>query len=374
MTVVLKTPAALAALLVAAWILGTGPAPVRAETEHGHAGEGQTAGGHEEGGAALRLEPLKAQGVRVAPVTPRPLGETLRAVAEIRFNEKRRVVLSARSGGWAEKVTVFANQQVKKHQLLASIYSPEFLSAQQEFLLILKRAQRRDDAQNRGLLEDARQRLRILGLTDREIDRLARSGKTYPFQHIHSPIRGTVVKHRLNTGDTVEPGQVLYVIADLRTVWAELALTEAQLGRVRPGQPVSLTVKAYPGMRFEGKVLSLGAGMDEATRTVKARALIRNPDRLLKPGMFAEAEITVASGEPVLAVPAAAVTLFKGQPSVFKLEGEELHPQAVQTGATRGGWTEITAGLAAGERIAVEGVFLLKSLLLKSEMGEGHAH
>ncbi len=331
---------------------------------------------HEED-VELKLDVLRSQGVATGKVERRRLRDTVRAAAEVRFNEKRRVVLTARSGGWAEKVTVFANQHVKKNQLLAEIYSPEFLSAQNEYLLILDRTKRGDGAvaqENRSLLGDAKQRLRILGLTNKEIGRLAQTRKTYPFQHVHSPIRGSVIQHKLNAGGTIEPGQVLYVIASLHTVWSEIAVTEADLNKVRPGQAVMLTVKAYPDRRFTGKILSLGADMDEATRTVKARALIKNPGRLLRPGMFAETEIQVGGGQPVLAVPQSAVVLMKGAHTVFKAASDELHPQPVETGVTRSGWTEIKAGLTEGDEIAVKGLFLLKSMMLKSEFGEGGHH
>ncbi|HDH03492.1 MAG TPA: efflux RND transporter periplasmic adaptor subunit [Actinobacteria bacterium] len=354
------------ALLVFTIIL-LSAAPVFAEKESDREGEA-----HDQG-VELNLDALRPHGVTIGKVERRQLRNTLRATAEVRFNETRRVVLAARSGGWAEKVTVFANQRVKKNQLLAEIYSPEFLSVQNEYLLILDRAGRGNGTapENRSLLDDGKQRLRILGLTDEEIARLAKTRKTYPFQHVHSPINGAVIQHKLNTGDTIEPGQMLYVIAGLRTVWAEIAITEADLATVRGDQPVTLSVKAYPDDRFTGRILSLGADMDEATRTVKARALIENPRRLLRPGMFAEAEIQVGGGQPLLAVPRAAVVLIKGVQTVFRVASDELHPQPVKIGVTRSGWTEIKTGVTEGDEIAVKGLFMLKAMMLKSEFGEG---
>lgn len=334
-------------------------------------------GEHKEG-AELRLEPLRARGVVTGKVQRKPLNEALRATAEIVYNETRRSVVTARSSGVTEKVTVFAHQRVRKNQLLAEIYSPEFLSAQQEYLLIHNRAQREAAAQglqdNRALLADAEQRLRILGLTDGEIRQLATTTKPFQYLHIHSPIAGTVIEHKINAGDAVQTGQTLYIISDLSTVWARIALPERSLSQVQPGQPVSLAVKAYPERRFTGKILSIGADMDETTRTLKARALIQNPGDILKPGMFAETEITTDGKESMLAVPTTALIQLKGQTTVFKVEGDELHPQPVETGNTHGDWTHIRTGLAAGEEVVVQGAFLVKSLLLKSEMGEGHAH
>ena len=329
---------------------------------------------HDEAeGVELKLDVLTKQGVVVEDVERKSIGETVSATAEIAFNEQNRAVVTARAGGWAEQVVVFANQPVKKEELLAEINSPDFLSAQHEYLLIRERVAR-TDGQDRELLAAAEQRLKVLGLTDDEIVKLAETGTPYALQHIHSPIAGTVIEHKLAAGDTIEPGQMLYVIAALDTVWAHIDLTEATLGKVRAGQPVTLTVEAYPGRRFSGKLLSLGAAVSEGTRTVRARALITNTGGLLKPGMFARAEIRTSAGTAQLAVPDEAVVLLKGEPTVFKVEGDELHPQRIEVGERRGGVTVIRSGVQAGDRIAVKGTYLLKSLLLKSEMGEGHGH
>ena len=323
----------------------------------------------EEEAVELKLSELVTKGVVTEKVERRLIHNTLQSTSEIGFNENHRVVIAARTAGWTEKVAVFANQAVRKNQLLAEIYSPEFLSAQQEYLLIHARAQR-PASEDKTLLTDAEQRLRILGLTDKKIRRLAATGKPYSFLPVHSPISGTIVSHKLNTGDTVKRGQALYVIANLSSLWANIALTESQLSQIKPQQKVSLIVKAYPKHRFNGKILSVGAKMDEATRTVKARALIYNPDRLLKAGMFADAQIETGAGEPILAVPNSAITQLQGQTNVFKVNGKELYAQPVETGITRGGMTEVKVGLVSGDIVATKGVFLLKSLLLKSQIGD----
>ena len=327
-------------------------------------------GGHdedEEGGVKLSAESIRAQGVVIIKLRPAPLGETLRASAEIHFNESRRVVLSARTSGWVEQVKVFANQHVKKNQMLATVYSPEFLSAQQEYLLILDRSKRSDQQEEQSLLDDARQRLRLLGLTKPEIDKLEQTRKPWRYQHIHSPIAGIVVTHKLNTGDTVQPGKVLYVIASLKTVWAELALSETQLGKVRPRQLVDLTVKAWPNRHFRGRVLSIGARVDETTRTVKVRTLIHNRGRRLKPGMFAEAFITVGRGKPVLSLPKSAVLRSPDGDWVVFVEEEPGHfkPEEVKVLQTVGNKVAIK-GLKAGARVVTKGAFFIQSELAKS--------
>ncbi len=353
-----------------------------------HAGEAGEAHGEEHGnedadghgdehggeGAGLDVASLRERGVVTARVEMRQLSDTLRVPAEVRFNERQRAVVTTRTEGWIERIAVFANQPVKRDMLLAEIYSPQFLSAQQEYLLIARRVETDPSGDATRLLKDAAQRLRILGLTNAEIRKLKKTGKTIPNLHVHSPIDGVVVSHNVSVGDTVQVGQPLFVVADLSSVWADLSLNETQLSQVTPGASVVLVTQAYPKRRFAGKLLSLGAAVDETTRTVAARAMVQNPEGLLKPGMFAQAEIAVGSREEVLAVPATAVLQLEGKPTVFKVEDGKFHPEVIEVGPRHGDFVEVKAGLAVGDEIAVEGAFMLKSLMLKSQMGEGHAH
>lgn len=352
------------------------PSPLlAAPSGHGndkqHKETGKNKQGHRDKETSVRLKPesLKAQGIVVKVLRSKPVREALRTTAEIRYNERRRVALTARASGWAEEVAVFANQRVKKGTLLAKIYSAEFLSAQHEYLLILDRARRAgaSDADAQSLLSDARQRLTILGLSSKELDALATSRTPFKYQHVHSPISGIVVQHKLATGGTVTPGQLLYVVASLRTVWAEIALTETQLGKVRPRQKVSLTVKAYPGRRFRGKVLSIGSEVDEVTRTIKARALIQNSRSLLKPGMFADADVTVGRGRPVLSLPANAVLRSPDGDWMVFVEEKPGQFKPVEIKVVRSvGRQTIIKGIKPGTRIVTRGAFFVQSELAKS--------
>lgn len=322
---------------------------------------------------ALAVAALQKQGVALAQVRARKLADVVEAVAELAFNEQRRAIVTARAAGWTEKVTAYAGTFVKAGAPLAEINSPEYQSAQYEYLLIRRRADSgREDAQ--ALLAAATQKLRLLGMPADEIADLARRDAPFPLQHIHSPIAGTVIEHKLAAGDAVQPGQTLYTIAALDTLWANIALTETQLGKVRAGQAVEFRVEAYPNERFMGRILSIGGVVQEESRTVSARASVSNRGAKLKPGMFARARIEAAGSRSALAVPADAVTLLQGKTAVFKREGNELHPQTVELGDTRNGWREVLGGLKAGDEIAVKGVYLLKSLVLKSQMGEGDGH
>lgn len=338
--------------------------------------DGHGAAEKKEEGIELSPERQRAQGVVTSALERKPVSETLRAAAEIGFNERSRVVISARAGGRAEKVSVFANQRVRADELLAEIYSPEFLSVQQEYLLIRDRAKRggAPSPETPSLLTAAEQRLRLFGVTENEIEELARTGKAYPFLHVHSPINGTVIEHKLSAGDTVESGKALYVIADLNSVWADIALTETQLSRVKPGQPVTVTTKTYPDRRFTGELLSLGAHMDEATRTVKARALIRNPGERLKPGMFAEAEIAIGGGEPTLALPEEAVLRNPDGDWVVFIEEEPGRFKPKEVKVLRGvGNLLVIEGVKAGARVVTKGAFFVQSEIAKGGF-DTHGH
>lgn len=332
---------------------------------------GAKSGGEQASGAGLDVAALQKQGVALAKVQMRKLNETVEASAEFAFNEQRRAVVTARAAGWAQKVTVYAGANVKAGALLAEIYSPEFQSAQYEYLLIRKRADGgRSDAQ--ALLAAATQKLKLLGVQDSEIAELAARDTPFPLQHIHSPIAGTVIEHKLSAGDAVQPGQTLYTVAALDTLWANIALAEGQLGKVRRGQSVSFEVDAYPNERFSGRILSIGGVVQEESRTVAARASVQNRGGKLKPGMFVRARIQAAATRDALAVPDAAVVLMQGKSTVFKREGAKLRAEAVEVGDVRNGWREVVGGLKAGDEIAIKNVYLLKSLILKSQMGEGH--
>jgi len=165
---------------------------------------------------------------------------------------------------------------------------------------------------------------------------------------------------------------VLFEVSDISRLWVD-----AQL---RPEQAVKVTVGTRAQVRvhgerwLDGKVVQLHQRVDEGTRTKAVRIEVNNEAGQLSPGDYADVLIETADSEARVAVPQESVLLMQGSPTVFKVEGDELHPQPVETGMTRAGWTEIKAGLAEGDEIVVKGAFLLKSLALKSQMGEGDGH
>jgi len=186
-----------------------------------------------------------------------------------------------------------------------------------------------------------------------------------------SPLAGTILQDNFITGELIEPGRVLFDISDESVLWVEARTRPSSLSGIKVGSPARVSVNGKDW--FDGTVVQLHHRLSETTRTQGVRIAVENPADHLHPGQFAEAEITSGFGEPSLAVPTESITLLKGEPTVFKLEeGNEFHPQIVETGPVTGEWTIILAGLEPGDQIAAKGVFHLKSLLLKSSIGDSH--
>ncbi len=188
---------------------------------------------------------------------------------------------------------------------------------------------------------------------------------------IKSPANGIVLARNVTPGTVVNPSTDLFVISDLSSLWMIATLAEEHLGRLKPGLPVWVTVQAYPGRRFEGRIARLGEQLDPTTRTVQVRVALPNRDGLLKPEMYARAEILLGRSAPALFVPQEAVQEIEGQTAVFvRTAPERFEPRPVRTGRAAGADVEIASGLRPGEVVAVRGSYILKSELLKAALGE----
>lgn len=350
-------------------------APVPAGDGHDHEAEAAAA-------TTVTLTPqaLAAAGIRTEPAATRPLALRVAAPGELEWNARRVVHLTARAGGRLERVLAVRGDRVREGQLLAELYSPDFLALQAEFLQAAGRLARRagdpaEEAPARTLLSGARERLRLLGLPEVDIDALAASGAPRPLLAVRAPLSGTVLDTGVVAGDAVELGASLFRLADPSTVWACLHIQERDLAHVRVGADVVLSVQAYPGEEFRGRLAFVGDAVDAASRTVEGRVELANPGGRLKPGMFVEAAIAAAGDRRALAVPGSAVQDDDGRAIVFVRTGEGAFARrAVRTGERAGGFVEVLEGLAEGEAVAVSGGFLLKSELHKESMRDDHGH
>jgi Cu(I)/Ag(I) efflux system membrane fusion protein len=244
---------------------------------------------------------------------------------------------------------------VRRGQLLAGVYSPDLLATQEELLI----AHRSNDP---GLIEAARRRLVLFGLSDAQIARVEKTSQVERRIEYYAPFDGFVMELGARPGAAVEPGATLFQLANLDSVWMIAEVPEAQAAWVKTGNAAEAEVPALPGERFEGKVDYLYPELTQATRTLKVRVVFNNPGRHLRPGMFATAHLRGSAQEFVLTVPTEAV-IKTGTRSIVIVADDANHfrPALVRVGTEHGGRSEILEGLHLGQNVVASGQFLIDS-------------
>ncbi|WP_293389156.1 efflux RND transporter periplasmic adaptor subunit [Nevskia sp.] len=316
------------------------------------------AGTAQDDDGAFRIDPRVVQnlGVRLATVERQALTQRLLAAGVITVDEHRIEAVQVRAAGWVEQLAVRAvGDPVRRGQLLASVYSPELLAAQDEFLL----AQRSGDA---SLKDASRARLALFGLGDAQIRRIAARGQAERRVDYLASNDGYVMELGARQGAMLSPGMTLFQIASLDTVWLAAELPEAQGAAIKPGDAASATVAAVPGEAFAGKVEYVYPELSGATRTVKLRITLQNPGAQLRPGMYATVQLEAAARAVALTVPTEAV-IRTGTRSVVLIAEDEarFRPVAVRTGVEVGERIEVLDGLSAGQQVVASGQFLIDS-------------
>lgn len=337
---------------------------------------------------ALKMTPAerRAQGIETAKVTRRALRDVVTAPGEVHMNAYRSAQVTPRVDAQIVARHARLGESVKRGRPLVTLSSVEVAGAQGD-LIESDREWRRVKKLGRNVVSGkryvaaqvARQRvyaaLRAYGMTKAQIGALLRSGDasraTGEFD-LFAPQDGIVISDAFVSGEFVARGRVLFELTDVKTPWVEAQLDPRDATRIAVGAPVRVS---RDGRKWiDGRVVQLYYRLNPATRTRPVRIEVSNSDVILPAGEYVDVAVRTGDAAPLLAVPRDALVLMQGSQTVFKLDGDELHPQPVETGVTRAGWTEIRAGLAQGDEIVVKGVFLLKSLVLKSQMGEGHGH
>jgi len=359
----------------------------------------------EQGGqVTLSVEAFEIAGITVAPAETRVLVPTIKVTGTLSYDERRMAIATAHIGGRITAVVADYGQRVSPGEVLAWIDSPELGAAQADYrraksmarlrraeferaeLLLEGQAISRGELLRREVdwraaqaeLQTAEQKLHILGLTPSDIEALSSNqtgaGHEYP---VRSPIQGRVTEREAVTGRVVSADDELFTVAELDSLWLFLQVFEKDLPSVREGAAVTLTCESHPEERFRGTIDFVGQVLDPHSRTIQARAVIVNPEGELKPGMFVYASIEAQRADGVaparLTVPTAAVASLDGRDVVFVQAAErsfEVH--AVELGESSGDWVEIRSGISAGEPIAISGVFILKSEVLKGGLEEHH--
>jgi Cu(I)/Ag(I) efflux system membrane fusion protein len=311
----------------------------------------------------LSISPRLAQnfGVRLVEAKAGTLGGGFSAPGTLVVDERTIVAVQARVQGYVEKLLVRATyDSVRAGQPLAELYVPEWLAAQEELLALKGSAQPGAAA----LVDAARARLGLLGMPAAEIARVEREGRPSARVTITAPQSGVVWEIGARDGMAVMQGTTLFRLAGQGSVWVVAEVPEAQAGALRTGAPVEATIAAFPGRVFKGTVSTLLPEVNAATRTVRARIVLANPDVSLKPGMFATVQFAAAasSAKPVLLVPAEAVIRTGKRNVVIVALGEGRYaPVEVELGRESGDSVEIRKGLEPGAKIVASGQFMIDS-------------
>jgi Cu(I)/Ag(I) efflux system membrane fusion protein len=335
--------------------------PVYADEERG-----------EDKAGTVRIDPMTTQniGVRTARASRKTLSQLVRTVGRVAYDEERIVRLHPKTEGWIEAMSVDkTGQWVKKNADLLSIYSPQLVASQQEYVLALKNLevlkQSPIEEIRRGaeqLVNSSRERLKLLDVPAHQLHDLTDTHEIKKSLHIHTPAAGIVIEIGAREGQYVTPATQLYMIADLSKVWVYADIYEYELPWVREGDPVEMRLAGVPGKVFKGHLAFIYPYAEAKTRTIKVRLIFDNAELLLKPDMFAEVTIQAGREQEALVIPTESVVRSSSGDRVFVVQGEgRFEPRMVKTGLASNGHIEIREGLAEGETVVTSAQFLIDS-------------
>jgi RND family efflux transporter MFP subunit len=334
-----------------------------------YAGEEKKTGTQPPGTVEIPPEKQQLMGVEYGAAEYEAASSSIRAAARVTLDETRMAKVQTKLEGWIDQVFAdFTGKLVKKGDPLLSLYSPEAVATQQEFLLAAKAQRAMQDnpvhemlGSTENLVAAAKKRLELWDISDAQIDEISRTGEALKNLTLYSPISGFVMERNAFPSQRVTPDTVLYTVADLSTVWVIADVFEYEAVNIRLNQPATLTLAYLPGRTFHGRVSYILPQVDPATRTLKVRVEVANPGYVLKPDMYGEVELQTG-GARRLVVPQSAVLNSGDHQTVFVDRGNGyFEPRAVKIGEQLDGRIEILSGLKPGERIVISGNFLMDS-------------
>jgi Cu(I)/Ag(I) efflux system membrane fusion protein len=312
----------------------------------------------------VQIDPERQRliGLKIVEVTRTPLTGGIRTTGRITVDERRVQKVTARFEGYIETLHAdFTGKLVNKGDPLVAIYSPELLATQEEYLLAAKSRAALEQSGLPDVARAARDRLRLFGISEGEIERLEKRGRAERAVTLHAPISGFITVKTAVAGAKVGPNDPLFEIVDLSRVWVMADVYEYELPRLQLGQAATLTLSYWPDRKWQGKVSYVLPTVDEKSRTVKVRIEIANPKNELKPEMFGDVVIDTTPRQ-ALVVPEDAVIATGTRKMVFVAVGEgRLEPRTIETGLHTDGKYEVKSGLRAGEKVAAGATFLLDS-------------
>jgi len=311
--------------------------------------------------------------VSTIKVSEENLNKEITAYSYLDFAEQNRKTIPAKFNGRIEKLFVSkTGEYIKTNQPLFEIYSPDLVQAQNEFLTALSLS---ETAKNFSILKAAKTKLQIFGLTDHQIEALEKTREVKITLTYYSPTSGTVIEKKVQEGDYVNEGSVIYDVAELSTLWNVAEIYENDLSQIKLGSTAKLKLRAYPGEEFKGKITFIYPVINEQTRTVKVRSEFSNYGGKLKPQMYGETIFESGTSKGIL-VPSDAI-IFAGERSVVwvKVSKGKFEARDVSVGSKYGNKYHLISGISEGEEIAATGGFLIDSeSQLKSGMQSGHQH
>src|SRR5947207_3565493 len=329
---------------------------------------GMKTGGETKGAQSSEfIVPVERQqqiGVTYAKVERKPLRHTIRAVGMVVPDKGRNWQFVSRVDGYVQKLNVTApGEIVEKDAPLMSIYSPDLLTSEREFVELLRM---RDEARTKDaretpdkLIESAKRRLHLWNVTDAQIYELQRTRKPQENPTLLSPFRGIVQSVPVDQGKGVKVGDMLVEVADLSVVWVWAEFYENELPMLKIGQKIDVSAKSYPGEKFEGTISLINPFLDEVKRTAKVRIDIPNADFKLRPAMYVNAELEMDMGEG-LTIPLSAVMPAGTRNVAFVNKGEgKLEPRVIQLGSKYADLYEVQSGLVENERVVASANFLI---------------
>ncbi|MBU6467621.1 MAG: efflux RND transporter periplasmic adaptor subunit [Betaproteobacteria bacterium] len=319
--------------------------------------------GGDSGNVSINPRVQQNLGIRIAEVTKGSLTSSLEAVGNVAYNERELTVLQARANGYVEKLYVRATlDPVRQGQALAELYVPDWVAAQEDFLTAKRLAAQGGDSAGVDLIDAARQRMRLVGMSEAQMRLVETSGKVHERLVVTAPVSGVIAELDAREGMTIMNGAPLFRINGLDTVWVNAEVPEGAAAQVRPGNAVEVRTPTRSGMVFKGKVSAVLPDVDSTTRTLRARIELTNRGQQLVPGMFATVNFSPGVRKEVLLVPSEAViqTGKRSVAIVAQADGK-FAPVDIVVGSESNGQTEIRRGLALGQKVVVSGQFLIDS-------------
>jgi len=340
-------------------------------SETGSAGAPQTGNMQETPLVPFQITPQRMQssGIVLGKVESKPVNTELRFYGNVQVDERRQAYVQTRFAGWIRKVYADATGNfIGKDQPLFTIYSPDLVSTEHEYLLAKKNSESLQQSKVRGvasgassLLTAAKERLLQWEVSPAEIEKLDQDGKVITDLTVNSPVSGYITQKNALPNMYVQPETMLYTVADLSDVWVLAQVFQSDAGKIKPGDPAEVTVDAYPGRVFSGRVDYILPQLDMNTRTLPVRLVFANPSMKLRPGMYVNVRAKLPMGRQ-LVVPASAAFHSGTKNLLFVYSGEgSIEPREVELGPQVGDELVVTKGIKAQEQIVISANFLIDS-------------